>query len=176
MQADKDLRVYKMDSDIGSVLHNIINVFNSDTKRKQCWGLNPKEECWVSIRLQGDDLVLKVEGLRGGWRRSVEHAVEMERYLSEVRDALKKAESDLRSEFKEATGKSLRWSKGKEWSNFEPMAPNGLYRFYACKSGPVRVKLDGQKWVEKGPDINTGDFGDDAAGLLDLISLPERWR
>ena len=177
MQASEDLRVYKMDQDLQGVLHNIVNVFNSDAKKKASWNLNPKEQCWCAIRFQGEELQLKVESLKGGWRYEVRDAIEMEQFLLEIKAALKLAEKDLRAEFKKATGKNLRWSKGREWADYQPVAPNGLYRFFACKSGPVTVSLGGQKWVEKGPDIVTGEENEEGSHhLISLLTLPEKWR
>ena len=175
MQANDDLRVYRLDRDIEQVLHNIVNVFNSDEGRHQSWGLNPKEEVWVNIRYQGGDLELRVESLKGGWRTTVSDVVEMEKYATCMKDCLTKAEKDIRDTFKDITGKSLRWGKGKEWVNYEPVAMNGLYKFYAHKTGPVRVVLDRQKFVEKGPDIVTGEKKGEK-DLLALITLPEKWR
>lgn len=178
-KADEDVSVYKLDKDIEQVLHNIINVWNHNKDYAERWDMNPKDQIWTNIKFQGDVLELRVECLKGGWRSTVQDIQEMQNFSRDIRDALKKAEKDLRKEFKKKTGKAFRWSKGKERANYEAVAMNGLYKFYASKSGKVTVDIGRQVHSEKGPDIVTGEKKKkkgDKMGLVDVLTLPEKWR
>lgn len=173
----EDTLVYRFDRDIEQILHNVVNAWNRNADYKKRWNINPKEEVFVNIRTQGDFLELRVEGLRGGWFVGSQEQIEMNKYLEEMKKYLKKAESELRSAFKEKAGKAFRWSKGKEWSNFEPIAQNGIYRFVAYKAGPITVNVDRQKHSEDGPEIDGGAVDkEDSWRLSDLLTLPEKWR
>ena len=174
----EEVLVYHLDRDLEQILHNIVNAWNKNKDYKQRWNMNPKEQCWVNIKLQGGHLELRVEALKGGWRESCRYDLqEMANFAMEVKAALKCAEADLRKEFKERSGKAFRWSKGKEICNYEPMALNALYRFYAIKSGPITVKIDRQEHSPgvEGPNPGKKDIGD-GWKLTDILSLPERWR
>lgn len=175
----EEVMVYKLDRDIEQVLHNIINAWNNNKDYKQRWNMNPKEQVWVNIRVQGDHLELRVEALKGGWRESNRFdIVEMQRFAEDVRKALVQAEKDLRKEFKEKTGKAFRWSKGKVSCRYEPVALNGLYKFYATKGGQIKVNLPRQEHSEgvKGPNPGGKNRKADDWKLADILSLPERWR
>lgn len=175
----EEVMVYRFDRDLEQILHNIVNEFNKNKDYKLRWNMNPKEQCFVNIKLSGNHLELRVEALKGGWRESNRFdMVEMQRFSKEVEDALKLAEKDLRKEFKERSGKAFRWSgETQVRSNYEPVALNALYKFYSTKSGPVSVKIDRQKHSENGPEINKAknDTADDWK-LTDILSLPEKWR
>lgn len=169
--------VYHFDRDIEQILHNIVNAWNRNKDYKKRWNINPKEEIFVNIKTQGTFLELRVEGLRGGWRY-VGHLdqMEMNKHLEEMKKCLKQAEKDLRKEFKEKAGKGFRWSKGKEWADFQPVAMNGLYRFVASKSGNITVNVDRQKHSENGPDIKPSKIEKDKDSWRNVLELPERWR
>ena len=168
--------VYRFDRDLQQVLHNIVSVWNRNKDFKQRWNINPKEEVFVNLKTQGNVLELRVEGRRGGWRVGAVDNREMNKYLAEMRKHLKSAESDLRKEFKQVTGKAFRWSNCKEWADFQPVALNNLFSFKACKAGPVSVEIDGQKHSEDGPEIDGGKIDKEGKwGITDIIKLPKRW-
>lgn len=174
----EEVLVYHFDRDLEQILHSIVNAWNRNKDYKQRWNMGPKDQVWANIKFQGGHLELRVEALKGGWRESNRYdLIEMARFAQEVQVCLKLAEADLRKEFKEKAGKAFRWSKGTVTSNYEPVALNSLYRFWAAKSGPVSVKIDRQ---EHSPGVE-GPFKSKKEGpndwqLVDSLSLPENWR
>lgn len=175
---ENDLTVYKLDRDLEQVIHNIVNDLKFDKELKNKWDIPVKGDYWMNVKIQGPHMELRVECLKGGWRSNhVSDVVEMQKFATEVKKHLSQFEKAVRSEFKTRTGKALRWGKGKEFVNYEPVALNNLYKFYAHKSGPVKVSIDRQEWSEDGPELNKVKVSEDEAlAVYKDLELPERWR
>lgn len=172
-----DLRVYKLDRDLEQVIHNIVVSLKNDKEMTNKWNLGPKQDHWFNVKIQGPEMELRVECLKGGWRTQRLDVNEMQQYAKEVVKLLGKFEKAVRSEFKERTGKALRWGKGKEYVNYEPVALNNLYKFYAFKSGPVRVSVDRQEWNEDVPSIKRPKTNEeDIIALYKDLEFPEKWK
>lgn len=97
----------------------------------------------------GKELTMKVENRKGGFRVgkadptvNAFNAKELQSYLGDIRKILKNFEKALKKEFKEKTGKALRLTSPKEFANYELVATNGLYRFFAIKTAAVDASLD----------------------------------
>lgn len=109
------------------------------------------EYCNISFtgKEEGQELTMKVENRKGGFRvgRSDPtinsfNAKELQSHLQDIRKILKNFEKALKKEFKERTGKALRLTKPKEFANYELVAANGLYRFFAIKVAEVDASLE----------------------------------
>lgn len=175
--SDRDeVIVYKFDRDLEQILHNIVNQWNRNKDYKKRWNINPKEEVFVNVKLAGNVLELRVEGLRGGWRTSRVDQLEMERFAKEMERALKEAEKDLRKEFKEKSGKAFKWSRAKVKVNYEPIALNNLYKFTASKTGEVKVTVERQEHSEGSPKLNKAKTDKpDSWKLIDVGKLSDKW-
>lgn len=173
---EKDLRVYKLDKDAIQVLHNIVSDLNHDKQLKNKWDLPFKEEYWCNIKTHGDQLELRTECLKGGFRTTDRASVqELRNFAEETKRIFAKFESAVRREFKTRAGKALKWGKGHERCDYEPVALNGLYKFYYVKCGPIKVELGGQEFAE-GTDLpNEGKLDTDTAHqLIDVSKMSKR--
>lgn len=169
---EEDLRAYKLDKDVHQVLHNIVSDIMHDKSLKNKWNLPFKDGYWCNIKIHGDQMELRTECLKGGFRTNKADILELQKFARETKKDLGKFERAVRSEFKKRTGKALKWGKGKEFCNYEMIAMNGMYKFYCYKSGPIKVDLGGQEFSEGGPDpIASKNESDDDYQIVDVAKL-----
>ena len=143
--------VYRLDKDLGSVLHQIVVDlrYKENSEIRDKWGVSYKEMSWCSIKTGGDLLEIRVERLDGSFREPSLAAIELRKHHRETTELLKKFEQAIRKEFRARTGKSLSFTgKKSELSDYERVALNGVYRFVAAKKGHVKTVLDGQSFSE----------------------------
>jgi hypothetical protein len=142
--------VVDLNADVQTVVHQIIE----DLKEKQNEDLRSKlavswkELEWCSVKMGGNVLELRVVCLDGALREPKKHPTELQKKRRQVYDMLHRLEKAVRKEFRERTGKALTWNKPKEHADFEMIALNGLYRFFAVKVGEVKTSLPGQSFDE----------------------------
>jgi hypothetical protein len=129
-----------------STIVNEMKLDNNEIARK--WNMSWQQAKSCNISFSGDEVILKVEQRKGGFRISGEDPRNLLGELNEVRKVLSKFEDAIRKEFKKRTGKTLRLKERKIVSNFEPVAYNGLYRFFAVKIATASAALDGQQWQD----------------------------
>lgn len=138
--------VYDQTKDLHAVLFQIVEDLKeqaNDELRSQL-AVSWKELKWCDIKFGGNTLELRVNILDGALREPQKHVQELQKKLREVYDVLHRFESAVRKEFKKRTKKALTWVKPKEFANYELVALNGVYRFYALKIGEVKTTLPGQ--------------------------------
>lgn len=167
--------VYKLDKDTFQVLHQIVHDLRYEKELKNKWNLPVKDDYWYNINFHGDQMELRVECLKGGFRSSRVDSLELQRLAGETKKLFDKFEKMVRSEFKDRAGKSLVWGRGNQYCNYEKVAMNNLYKFYCVKNGPVRVNLGGQEFSEDGPELNKGDIREDDYMIVDTSKI-ENWR
>lgn len=150
---------FEKEKDILSTLHQIAVDLREDNDQEmyKTWGLPPKMAKWCRMKTttdkDGDIAVqLLVDELSGGYRINKENPKELEKRGLETKRILDKFEKLIRGEFKKRTGKTLKLSKGDLIIDWELIALNGLYRFFAIKTAKVRTELDGQSWPEDEDD------------------------
>lgn len=150
-------RVYDKENDLTAILHQIkVDLREEyDQSLYSQWGISPKEMKWCDIKVSGHGadhirLELKAEFLAGGYRIGIP-SYELDKRNEEVIKLLNKFEKAVRDKYKEYTGKALRLSKVETASNREKVAFNDLYRFFAIRSGLVKLK-DGIEYPEDQDD------------------------
>lgn len=136
-----------LDQNLQSVLQTITNEMKLDSNKlaaKYDLPWKELEYCNISFtgKEEGQELTMKVEDRKGGFRVGAGDAAALQAKLSDIRKTLSNFEKALKKEFKERTGKALRLTKPKEIANYEMVALNGLYRFFAIKTVCVDASLE----------------------------------
>lgn len=137
-----------LDQNLQSVIQNITNELKTEgNKLAATFNLPWRKLEYCNVSFTGTEegtirLTMKVEDRKGGFRVQRDDASHLQDRLREIRDVLKNFEKALKAEFKERTGKALKMKAPKEFADFEMVAPNGLYRFYAMKSVEVSSALE----------------------------------
>lgn len=143
--------VFDLNKDVVRVLHQIVEDMKEDADRgiKQKWGIPFKnlKNCDVKTGADGNVILLVFEH-HGGFRVSQEDSTVLHKRALDTKKLLNTFEKELKKEFKERTGKALRFSKGITQCDFQLVAQNGLYRFWAFKNCQVKTELDGQEYKE----------------------------
>lgn len=133
-------------------VENVVNQIVADLREeqneevRQKHGVNYKELQWFNCKMSGNVLQISVQKTNGSLRMPKLPPQELQKILKETLDCLHKFESALREEFRKRTGKALTWIDPKEWADFELVAMNGLYQFFARKIGKVKTVLPGQSF------------------------------
>lgn len=138
--------VYNQSQDLHAVLFQIVEDLK-DRKNQELHknlAVSWKELEWCDIKFNGNILEMHVNILDGSLREPQRTPIELQKRLKEVYNVLHKFENAVRKEFKKRTKKALTWVKPKEFANYELIAMNGLYRYYAIKIGEVKTTLPGQ--------------------------------
>jgi hypothetical protein len=149
--------VYEQGKHLADVLHNIIVDLRegNDQSLYEKWGIPFKSsDNWFNISLSGPasadefpGFVIKVNELSGGFRADAERPDILANRAKDTIKLLESVEKAIKKEFKERTGKALVWkSKPQTAVNWEMVAYNGLYRFFATRSGTLKTKLEPQEY------------------------------
>lgn len=153
-------KTFEKEKDLLSTLHQIsVDIREEyDQEMYKDWGIPPKMMKWCRIKtfldLDGNtNIQLLVDELSGGYRINKENPKELEKKGLETKKLLDKFEKSIRNEFKKRTGKTLKISKGDTIIDWELIALNGLYRFYAIKTAEVKTELDGQTYPENEKEL-----------------------
>lgn len=153
-------KTFEKEKDLLSTLHQIAVDLREEYDQEiySKWGIPPKMAKWCRLKtftdLDGDiNIQLLVNELSGGYRINKEYPSELEKRGVETKKLLEKFEKLVRAEFKKRTGKALKISKGDTIVDWELIALNGLYNFFAIKTAKVRTELDGQSYPENEKEI-----------------------
>lgn len=143
--------VYDQSKDLHATLFQIVEDLKEkrNEELRQELAVSWKELQWCDIKFGGNTLELRVNILDGALREPQKHTQELQKKLKEVYAVLDRFEKAVRKEFKNRTKKALTWNKPKEFANFELIAMNGLYRFYALKVGEIKTTLPGQSFSDE---------------------------
>jgi hypothetical protein len=139
--------VYDQTKDLHATLFQIVEDLKekkNEELRKQL-AVSWKELEWCDIKFAGNCLELRVNHLDGALREPQKHPQELQKKLKETYDVLDRFENAVRKEFKKRTKKALTWVTPKKAANYELVALNGVYRFYAIKIGEIKTTLPGQE-------------------------------
>ena len=140
--------VYDQTKDLKAVIFQIVEDLKEQTNEelRSRLAVSWKELQWLNAKMGGNVLELRITIADGSLRMPQRHPQELQKKSKESLDVLGRVESAIRKEFKKRTGKALTWVNPKEATDYQLVALNGLYNFYAIKVGEVKTVLAGQSF------------------------------
>lgn len=149
--------VYNLNGETFVVLHQIVADMREDADRylKNKWNIPFKSLKHCTIKTNSDGtLTMIVHELHGGFRVRQEPVEVLQKRAQDTIKLLKSFEKELKREYKQRTKKTLNLSGGVTSCDYQLIATNGLYKFFAIKHCKINKTLDGQEYK----DSLKGDF------------------
>lgn len=140
---------FKLDQDMHSVISSLVYEMKEDNNKLAAkYDLPWTQAKYCNVQFEGDQIIMKVEERKGGFRIRGENGKVLNSQLADVIKLGEKFEKAIKKEFKERTGKALTIKGKSTKSDFEMVAYNGLYRFFTITTGKVSSKVEGQSFQD----------------------------